>query len=199
MLERWFELDEAEDVIVSLEEVGRQIERAADNFDAWKWATIALISATNSSMVANLSGTMKVGALDEGNAKKTIAALQHDSQDKMPEPFLANPSKMLSLAMGPEENQRERAGSIIQVDAECVRSFETLVDFRNGFMHFKPMSWSIEVSGFPKQFLNVLGIIEATFKDGWSYRHMEPQRYEELLKTCSDLRCNLVRMYKTTE
>ncbi|MBB5720729.1 hypothetical protein FHS72_000333 [Loktanella ponticola] len=198
MAERWLRLNETEDVFISLEEVARQIVRTNENFDAWKWGTIALISATSSALVANLSGTTNVGALEKQNAKDALAALQHDSQHVMTDPFLADPLGMLKLAQRPKENRKERAGSPIQVDDEWVGSFKTLVRFRNGFMHFKPMSWSIEVSDFPTHFLNVLGIVEATFGDGWSYRHMKPRRYEELLKLSCDLRNKLVHLYEIT-
>jgi len=187
----WISIDEAEDVFLSLAEVERQVSRLREEPIAWKWATIALVSAINSALVANLSGTAQIGALEKENAKKTIAALKFGSEKDPPSPYLANPRDMLERAMGPTSNRMEHAGKPLNLTDDCVKSFVKLVDFRNEFLHFKPTSWLIEPSGFPHTFLQVLKIIEAAFTDEWSYRHMDENCFVELKQVHRRLRNQL--------
>jgi hypothetical protein len=177
-MSQYLQTDEQHDVLVSLREVRNQILRTDQDINFWKWALIALASAVNGALTCNLSGTMQVGALCKRNAKRTIAALQIDSSEKLPEPRLANPHELLRRAKG--HGRIERAGPLIYVTASQEKSFLRLFEFRNQFIHFHPTSWSIEMTGMPSTFLDVMQIIEGAIDDGWSFRHLDETLGEEL-------------------
>ncbi len=175
---KYLRTDEQHDVLVSLKEVRNQIVRTDQDIDCWKWALIALASAVNGALTCNLSGTMQVGALCQKNAKRTITALQMDSSEELPEPRLANPHELLRRAKG--EGRIEQAGPLIYATASQEKSFLRLFEFRNQFIHFHPTSWSIEITGMPSIFLDVMQIIEGTIDDGWSFRHLDETLGAEL-------------------
>lgn len=178
--------DEQHDVLVSLREVKHQLQRIDQDLNCWKWAVIALASAVNGGLTCNLTGTMQVGALTEKRAKLTIEALQSEPPKEIPDPRLAGPRDLLRRAQGVSK-RFERAGRQLPLTESQTSSFKRLFDFRDMFVHFKPTGWSIEVSGMPSIFQDVMQIIEASVSDGWSFRHLEPELQDELTLLCNEI------------
>lgn len=173
--------NEQNDVLVSLCEVQHQLARIMEgNTQCWKWSIIALASAVNGTLTCNLSGTMQIGALRNEDAQATIAGLQADSHTKLPsKPRLETPDKLLKRAQR-DDKRLERAGAILQVTPEQKKSFSRLFEFRNAFLHFEPLGWSIETGGLPKMFQDNIGLIRQASNDGWSFRHLEDRETVEL-------------------
>ena len=73
----YLETDKQLDVLHSMQEVWRQLQRDEKTFANLKWATIALCNALNSMLVCNLSGTMQVGALRQNDAVTEIQRLNN--------------------------------------------------------------------------------------------------------------------------
>ena len=129
--------DEQLDVLISLKEFGRQIERVERDPHSWKFAITSLSFAVNGALVCFLSGTMQTGALEEKNAKVAIAALQHDCTEGFPKPFLATPEKLLARATG--KNKRfDTRDEILEIAEAEKSSFKRLIDFRNQLTHIFP-------------------------------------------------------------
>lgn len=180
--------DEQHDVLVSLREVRLQLERiAAGDVHCWKWAIIALASATNGSLTCNLSGTMQVGALNDDDAVAIVASLQHGSLTPRPaKPQLAKPDVLLKRARRADK-RIESAGPLLTISPDQKRSFTRLFEFRNGFLHFEPLGWSIETSGMPAIFEDVLQVVRQTVEDGWSFRHLDDHDRASLAEVMHDL------------
>lgn len=195
IVETYLSTDEQHDVLVSLREVLHQVERVAGgNIHCWKWAVIALASAVNGALTCNLSGTMQVGALSKEDAEKTIAALQKDVETEIPpKPRLAPPDVLLKRARH-EDKRIERAGPMLTIGSHQKRSFDRLFAFRNSFLHFEPLGWSIETSGMPYIFENVLQIIAQTVQDGWSFRHLDDHERADLENVRDDLTRRLAEL-----
>lgn len=173
--------NEQNDVLVSLREVRHQLERISDgNSQCWKWSIIALASAVNGALTCNLSGTMQIGALRVDDAQTTIAGLQAGSKTKVPsKPLIEKPDALLKRARR-EDRRLEKGGAILQVTPEQKSSFDRLFEFRNAFLHFEPLGWSIQTKGLPKMFQDNIGLIRQASNDGWSFRHLEDNEIAEL-------------------
>jgi len=187
-LDRWLRTDEQHDVVVSLDEVLHQMERvAAGETHCWKWAIIALASATSGALACNLSGTMQIGALNKCDAIQIIASFKDDTKVKPPKKLrLASPDELLKRAR--REKRIERAGPTLSIGVDQKRAFTRIIGFRNTFMHFEPMGLSVEVSGMTAIFERVLSIIEQVIEDGWSFRHLSDEDRKHLVRVCQDLR-----------
>ena len=119
---------------------------AAGDIHCWKWAVIALASAVNGALTCSPAPCRSVHSAEE-DAERTIAALQKDAVTAMPpKPRLAPPDILLKRARR-EDKRIERAGPTLTISPHQKRSFDRVFDFRNAFLHFEPLGWSIETSG----------------------------------------------------
>lgn len=191
-MSRYLRTDEQHDVLVSLREVRNQFQRIDHDRNCWKWAIIALASAVNGALTCNLTGTMQVGALEMKCASKTIAALQKDSHEEMPQQRLASPAELLRRSKVSE--RIEAAGPRLEVLPLQEASFNRLFEFRDEFLHFKPSSVSIEISRLPSIVHNVMQIIKATIDDEWSFRHLDAPLQAELRELCDRIIQELERL-----
>jgi hypothetical protein len=190
--EQWMRTDAQHDVLVSLREVLNQLQRVEDDVNCWKWALNALANAVNSALTCNLTGTMQVGALETKIAEATIEALQSGSGKKIPKPRLASPHGLLERATDAAP-RIEQAGTALKISPAQQKSFRRLFTFRDGFTHFKPTLWYIEVSGFPEIFRDVVQIVKAIIGDGRSFRRDEALQ-SELRTLCDEITSKLQRL-----
>lgn len=177
-MSNFIDTDEQRDVLVSLEELKRQLHRVSEDPTAWKWVIVSLGSALNGGLTCHLSGTMQVGALETRVANKTITALQHDVMEPIPSPFLAKPKELLSRAMSGE--RIERTCDALAVTDSQKRSFGLVFKWRNQFLHFSPQGWSIEVTGLPEMIRDCVAILQKIENDGWSFRRLKSAERKQL-------------------
>lgn len=189
--EDYIRTDEQLDVVDSLQEVLVQVNRVEGDPHCWKWAIIAMTCAVNSAMICHLSGTMAIGALEKDIAKKTLAAFDAKHLEDLPKPKVASPKDLLKRLTS-EENRFERAGQKFNIPRDIRLSFEQIFDMRNNFVHFSPKGWSIQISGLPKTFLDLLWLIDTICCDQtWALRHLDDMNFEKLSETRAGLRDKL--------
>jgi len=82
----------------------------------------------------------------------------------------------------------EKAGDILKISDSQRESFNFLNSFRHDFTHFTPKGWSIEPSGFPAIFLDMVDVLDLVSSDPWPFRHMEKQERERLGDLLNELR-----------
>ena len=104
----YLETDKQLDVLHSMQEVWRQLQRDEKTFANLKWATIALCNALNSMLVCNLSGSMQVGAFAE------IQRLNNREPIAPKKLKLAGPHDLLERVRG-LSSRMESAGPNIQI------------------------------------------------------------------------------------
>ncbi len=176
-------------MLASLEEVRHQVERALGDPKQWKWAIIAMCSALNGALVCHLTGSAGIGALNKKCAVETLKALNDDKPEEIPKPWLAYPKTLLQRSQRREQpdTRIESAGPQIMVSKCQKTAFDTLFDFRNELIHYKPSGWSIEVSGFPSLFWSCLEIILRVNDAGYGFRHLTQEEAAKLERTVADL------------
>lgn len=190
--------DEQLDVLISVREALHQVQRSANDPTCWKWAIIALVSATNGALVCNLSGTTHVGALKKSDRAKMIQAIDASLQScglspGLPDVRLETPMKLLDMAAN-RHRFDAGAGPLIPISHDQRGAFAWLLELRNTFMHFQPQGWSLYISDLPGAFIQVLRVVKRAALDGHSFRHLSDEEREELLGNCAALERMLIEI-----
>lgn len=149
--------DEAEEAVSALEMVGECLSGAQSDLYQWKWAIIALHNAAQGFMVLSLRGSNGVDVLTKKAAAawaEAVAAGRPVPGDRL-DTYLNLYSKTKGKRMLKFVGSKRFAPRAGQDD-----SVRTLNSLRNEFIHFLPKSWSIEVTGLPELFTDVLDYIE---------------------------------------
>lgn len=195
---KYLETDEKRDVLVSLQELAHQLDRVDDDIWCWKWAIMAACSAAAGVLVCNLSGSMQIGALNKQAARGTIEAFEHHRKTdrlELPKQVLAPPSELLLRASS--SDRREYAGPPLAISAEAKEAFKKIFEIRNEFVHFKPQSWLIEVSGLPQLLRQVMSIVAVANVDGWSFRHLNDCDQTTLTAILDQIDLRLVQLHES--
>ena len=173
----------------------RQISLAEQDVREWPWTVLGLAALLQSVCVLHLDerDTMQVAALsskakkgEKSNQAKTIEALQYDSNEETPKPFMAPPKELLKRI--------EKGYDAIVISNNLRCDLHSLIDFRNEFTHLLPNSWSIEISGMPRIANSVFSTVEKVLrKPGLYVRIKENERQQAIalceisMKKCAEL------------
>lgn len=192
MSETWIQTDEAADVAGSLRHALRALSFVSEDPQAWKWVMIALHSALQGACVCHLTTTaVPLGAVTEKNARKWSAYYEESRTNPNGEPpktYLMRLPDLLEAVRKPNAagGGGELPGiEIIESEMRWLRRFHD--EFRNHFVHFAPLGWSIEVSGIPDLAKLVARIISEILTYGWAFRHLEPAEREDMAQSLSEL------------
>ena len=151
----WLRLDELSNAVDNLEMCAHFIATLPHPI-RWKWAIVALHQAVYGFAICAVKGTDDTSVLQPGKRSKqpkliSIWQALKRANDKR---FLWPDSAPIQLA-SPE---RKALGRLF-------------LDFRNGFEHFQPAGWSIEVSGMPSLFRAALGPLKRLALEQGSVRY----------------------------
>ena len=178
MTENWIQTDEAQDVAGSIRQVLRTAQFVKEDPSAWKWVALALHSALQGACVCHLTTTAQpIGAITEQNAIEWLAYFEDSRANPNaipPRTYLMILPDLLKAVRKPNSaGDRSNASGLEISDSELqwLRRFHDEV--RNQFVHFQPISWSIEVSGIPELAKLVTRILEEMLTIGWAFRHQE--------------------------
>lgn len=178
-----YQTDEAKDVVGSIRHAVRCTSFIQDDPHAWKWYFLALHSALQGACVCHLATTQgPLGTLNEKGTKEWLT--YYEQWTKKNETGAGNvnrPQKNWTMAFPDLLDAIERSETHgirnhhpIYLDKNEKKWLKRLhSEFRNEFIHFKPIWWTIEVSGLPK-FGQVVGRIVKDIHDaGWAFRHVD--------------------------
>ena len=102
---------------------------------------------------------------------------------------VASASELFRRLGSQSERIESGCGGIIEITNAQRKSFETLHRLRNGFTHFSPRGWSIELRLIRDIVPDILDIIEQIANDWWPFRHMSEVERKLLRDRISELRC----------
>ena len=202
--EAWLSVDEATDVVASLAHFQRCRNLINEDSTAWKWAIISLHNALQGSMTCHLAGTANLGCLSNKSASQwlewndknrrgeigwvhspadefgIVGRRPASKKDRVPRQYLANAKDMFDRLH--KENLRVEAGcgAVLPITLSQRGSFQILNNLRNQFTHFTPMGWSIEVSGLPTIFGDMLEVIRMIAADPWPFQHLDEANQKQL-------------------
>ena len=138
----WLHLDETDNAIDFLEATARFLETIPDE-TKWKWVSISLHGALYGFAICAIQGTSPKRVTKKGDIwliPMREALKRCQSQRWMGQ---YTNSKVLSLS-----------------DDEKCATEKLRQDLRNNFAHFKPGSWSLEITPMPDIISHVLRVIE---------------------------------------
>jgi len=129
---------------------------------------------------------IKIGTNEQGISEYRFAT----AKDFPPDEKLADANVLFKRLYG-QNNRRERGGAILSISTAQRESFRRLHDLRNGFTHFTPKGWSIELSGLANIFLDMVDVLDQISADSWPFRNMSEKELANLRKVLKELRTQL--------
>lgn len=178
MVGNWIRTNEAEDVASSLRHAMRTAQFTDSDPLAWKWVALAIHSALQGACVCHLTTTAApIGAVTPRNAGEWLQYFEHSRTDPAAKPPLTQIMGLLDLLKATRKPHSAGGGGndsgipIRDAELAWLRRFHEQV--RNQFIHFEPMSWSLEVSGLPQLAALSARIIGDILAVGWGFRHQD--------------------------
>ncbi len=155
---KYFRLDERSNALDYLRKVRLHLAEVENDQWAWKWVFIALHGALYGFAITVAKGTDDSSVVKQnGRLVSFWSALKHC----------------------------QNIGALEQLTESQKKSLERLAEtLRNEFMHFQPKGWSIEVHGFPKIVIEVLGMIRALSEHPNVFIHLSGRQIEEVRSVC---------------
>lgn len=181
----YLRFDERTDVLASLSVCLMCLRNVGGEFSLWKWAILSLHNALQGAMVCHLSGTANIGALSYKSATEYLEWFKGERKDNPPKERLAYPNMLFKRLSNENKRYEGGAGAVLKITDSQKDSFRRLHNFRNDFSHFTPKLWSVELTGLPGIFMNMIEVIEIISNDEWPFRHMNDNdklRLRNLLK-----------------
>lgn len=211
----WLRIDERADVLASLSLCLRCLSVVNSEPELWKWAILSLHNALQGAMVCHLSGTAQLGALTNNSVDAWLDWHERDrrgeirrisdgadelglpktrfatNEDIPPNDRLADANELFKRLYDEDKRREGGAGATLEIGKVQRASFRQLHDLRNEFSHFTPKGWSIELSGLPHIFLNMIDVLDKISADPWPFRHMNERESARLKDLLQRLRAEL--------
>jgi hypothetical protein len=185
--EKYFDFDEIEDVLTSLDLIALLATQVQDKPPYWKWIMISAHSALQGAMVCAFADSTGTSILTKESAQEMLEFLHADKDQRgeYPKEWLAPFDELL---------ERCRQGSPIfaplVLSAEQLCDIKRLSRFRNAFVHFPPQGWWIEKAGLPRIVGVALTVTEELMKRPqvtYRYNECEGERLTTALSTARGL------------
>lgn len=157
-MELYLRTDESEEAVSALEMAADRLANVEGDIYQWKWAIIALHNAAQGFMVLALRGSNGFDVLGRKAARAWTEAI---AAGKTPPPGdrLETYLNLYSRTKGQRMIRYVNSRKFEPVGAQ-ESSIKELNGLRNDFVHFLPKGWSLEVTGLPAMFEDVLAYME---------------------------------------
>lgn len=188
----WLRTDEAEDVAGSLRHALRAAGAVTEDLQAWKWLILGVHSALQGACICHLATTAPpLGVVDDECAAQWNDYLEErrvNAEAKMPKIRLMELPKLLKKARRPGSCGEGGSGPGLDIsDATLNRLIHLHEKIRNGFVHYSPMFWSVELSGVPDLARLACNLILQIDQAGWAFRHKTDAWRADLRRDCERL------------
>lgn len=155
VMNNWLRLDELENAIDNLEMCARLLA-TIDSERRWKWGILTLHQALYGFAICAVgSHTDPLSVLRNPKNHESHLISVQEALKRCKDRKILGPS-VTPLTTTPDEDQA--------LD-------RLIIEFRNGFEHFRPAAWSIETSGMPELFQHALRVICGIALDSGSVRY----------------------------
>jgi hypothetical protein len=184
--------NEAQDVAGSIRHALRCWEFVAEDAQAWKWIILALHSALQGACVCHLVTTeAPISAVTKKNAcewKNYFEESRTNSPAKPPTTQLMALPELLKAVRKPNSAGDTSSDNQVSIDdTELCWLIGIHKEFRNQFVHFRPMGWHFDVSGIPKLAHLVARIIHDILDCLWAFRHLGEELRDLLIEDLEQL------------
>ena len=156
MAEIWMRTDYRHEGVHALEMVVEQLGEVPEDSYRWKWVVVATHNALHAFMVAAVSGSDLLGAMTKSYARHWREQNERGEHPTMPERLADFPELFERTQTQPK--RFVHAKNLKPTD-EQKESVGRLNWWRGEFIHYKPRSLSLEVSGFPQIVKDCLDVV----------------------------------------
>jgi hypothetical protein len=172
--ENWLRLDEIENAIDNLAMCHRFLAEIQAPI-RWKWAIMALHQALYSFAICAVRGTDSLSVLTRPDDHNSYLISIHEALSRAKSSRFLWPGATPLVTTDPENVALERLGN----------------EFRNGFEHFRPQGWSIEVTGMPDLFRHALRVLRHLAVESQSVRYETDEQRTRVTETLGAIRATL--------
>lgn len=156
-MDAWLRTNEAEEAVAALEVAARFLSETAQDPAAWRWAILGLHIAVQGFMVIALRDSAGLLPLRDEVAEQWLKAYRQ-GKDWPAERLDSFPNLYKKVKRA---KFAEFLGAVqFKPTGSQGRSIKMLNRLRNKFIHFLPMSWSVELAGLPAMSRDVLDFVE---------------------------------------
>ena len=131
-------------------------------------------------MVCHLSGTAQLGALTKNSAKQWLEWYEKQAGANLPSERVADAPELFSRLGDSEKRIESQCGAVLRITESQRLSFHRLNSLRNGFTHFQPKGWSIEIDFIRTILSDALAVLALVAEDPWPFRHMSQSQRDDL-------------------
>ena len=150
-----------------------------------------LHSALQGAMVCHLSGTAQLGALTKNSAKQWLELHEKQACAEPPRERVADAPELFSRLGSSERRIEHQCGAVLGITDSQRQSFHRLHSLRNGFTHFQPKGWCIEIDFIKTILSDALDVLALIAEDPWPFRHMSQNERDDLESKMTEI-CSLL-------
>lgn len=151
--------DMHEEAVSALEMFAESLAAVASDTYRWKWSVIALHGAVQGFLVLSLRGSNNFDVLNPRSAEIWAQAFEAHSPPSLDEQRLDSMLGLYAKAKSDRMMKFVTSRKFVPQGTQTP-SIKALNSLRNGFIHFVPKRWSIEVGGLPAICSDCLDLIE---------------------------------------
>lgn len=153
----WLRTDRESNSIDFLAKAHEFIEESLTDKWAWKWVAIALHGALYGFAICIACGTNDSSVLTKNGKLINF----DDALDRCQNSSIVHDPLRLS-----------------DEESESIRKLKNMM--RNGFEHYQPGSWAIEISGMPKICIDVLRVVRFLAVESQTFRHTSNHKQNQI-------------------
>lgn len=158
----FFTTNEAEETVAALEMTARALQDVPTDVYSWRWVIISLHIAAQGFMVIALRDSAGLIPLRDDIATNWLEAYR---EDKPPPNERLDSFRNLYRKVKRKKIARFLNAKAFEPVGSQEHSMHLLCQLRDRFIHFLPMSWSLEVTGLPRMCSDVLDFVEFLHKE----------------------------------
>ncbi len=192
----WFRTDEHQELIDSIEHSAFLSKCLIEDIRKWKWLIISLHQTIHITFICALDGydAHGISILKKKKAKKRLELLNENSDDAEAWSRLVQNSidyfpELFKKTMDPEFLP---CPYTLIIAEQSKLDIKTLSGFRDQFVHFGELGWSIELSGMPRIISNISKVIEHLAVEHPSFsRHLTDENVQQIKQSLEEIRSNI--------
>ena len=176
----WYRTDIFEELNEAIKFSEAYLKRLTELHLDFRWCVIGSTMALQSALIYQLYGhdTSGTASLTKKSAQKSLEAISTQSFVNFPTQRLETPKLLLKKITSTTDFKN-------RWDSLDIENCETIINFRNEFIHYLPQSWSIELSGAPALFTSCWTIIADLLQAPILYAHRVDEALLEDMQTRS--------------
>lgn len=181
-LDRYIDIKPQDFVVLLVARLRRDLEQVTITPSVW-WFVIQDLDLTlTAQLVATLSGSMQIGALESDHQSIMNEYLNDRTRgksgpkNKKGKPLaekLANFDELLQRAIIPEGFNAHFGDTPLVLTAAEEKDILKIHEFRSELAHIKSVSWSLETTGLPRMTLAALKAIKHLFEHSSQIIHLD--------------------------